>query len=210
LLRGNGFTNDLDEFKNTVVMGTGGSGLETGIYYSEASLQSMTMGDMVDGTVTQAGFPRQGASLSVVIMSDEPSQYADRSVDAFDPLNNLFVSRGYRVYSIINFADHDSSQYDDLAFETGGLISSISDMSVFPDIMSTIATDAGSTASPYVLTLPAVPSTLRVYIDNVEVQNGVDGWQYFDSAQTIIFRGSSIPSEGANIEVVYQSLSAAS
>ncbi|WP_428774783.1 DUF7151 family protein, partial [Vibrio sp.] len=102
-LRGNGFTNDISQIEQDFLPGTWGSVYERGIYFAEKALQP-------GGTVDLAGFPRQDASLSVVIMSDERSQY----LGTFDPNDNLFIDNGYRVYAIVNPNDANSSQYDDL------------------------------------------------------------------------------------------------
>lgn len=198
-LRGTGFTTDVDQFKLDIKPGISGSSIERGILMAEQALGSQLLGDAVDGTVTLAGHPRPNASLSVVIMSDEPSQHRN-----FDVENNLFLARNYTVYGILNARDAAFSQYDDLAFRTGGSVADIDDPTTFPEIMQKIANNAGGRTSPFVLSNPAIAGTLSVFVDGVEIPNGPDGWQYFSTSQTILFRGSAVPVTGSNIVVQYQ------
>ena len=205
VLRGNGFTSDTAAFQTDVVAGTSGSATETGIWFAEQALQSTVAGDSTNGTVTAAGYPRASSSLSVIILSDEASQYTARSGGGtFDVSSNLFMTRGYRVYAIVNESDAGSSQYDDLAAATGGSTASITATGTFPAIMLQIASDAGGAASSNVLTYTPISSTIAVYVDGVQVANDPsNGWRYFGSSNSIVFYGSAIPAENAAIQVVY-------
>lgn len=204
------FFSDLEILRTEVAaIGTSGSGNERGIYMSELALSPAAESISVretPGTVTDRGHPRENASLSVIIVSDEESQYPD---DAFDVNNNLFVDNNYRVYSIINLGDNENSQYDDLSNVTGGSIADIQNIAGFPAIMEAIATDAGSLTSPYVLDETPIGSTIKVFVDGVEVPQGADGYQFFSSTNAIIFRGTAIPTAGASIRVTYMSAVAA-
>lgn len=205
LLRGAGFTTDATVFSSDVVAGTSGSWTETGIWYAEQALQSVLLGDTFDGDVTASGYPRAGSSLSIVILSDEPSQYTSRSGNVqFDTSVNLFVDRGYRVYSIINTFDDSVSQYDDLALSTGGGKADINDLTVFPQIMQQIATNAGGSASSYILASIPVSSTLSLVKNGVEMtRSSTNGWQYISASNSIVFYGAAMPLQGDSIEVVY-------
>ncbi|MGD1819814.1 MAG: hypothetical protein ACPKOI_08055 [Pleomorphochaeta sp.] len=197
-LRGTGFTSDQNQFVMDVRPGTSGNSTERGIYFAETALRSIALGDSSNGSVVTAGFPRPGASLSVIIMSDEMSQY----LGVFDPNNNLFIDRSYKVYSIIDI--YSPGQYDDLSNSTGGIVASIKDISQFPTIMTQIATDAGGATSSYVLTNTPISSTIAVYINNNLVpQSSTDGWAYIESNNSIVFYGSYIPNSGETINIVY-------
>jgi len=199
-----GFTADITEFTQDVVVGTRGSGLETGIWFAEQSLQSTTLGDGLDGTVTTAGYPRAGASLSVIILSDERSQYTSRSGGiAFDAANNLFIDRGHRVYAMIEPGD-SNSQYGDLALASGGSVADIADQSVFSNIMSNIATNAGGASSQFVLTETAIASTINVTVNGASVvSSAINGWTYNTSSNTIVFHGSALLIGGESVNVTY-------
>ena len=202
-LQGQGYTNDTNQFAADASPGTGGSGTESGVYFAERSLLSTALGDAEDGSSTSAGYPRAGASLSVVIMSDEPDQYSRYASSTFDVQNNLFVDRSYPVYAIIN--EGSPGDYDDLALATGGSTASIADTSQFPPIMNEIARNAGGAASLFQLTEEPISSTIVVEVDGTRVQaDGMDGWQYVAGSNSIVFRGSAVPASGAVIDVTYQ------
>ncbi|WP_087024409.1 DUF7151 family protein [Thaumasiovibrio subtropicus] len=205
-LRGNGFTNDPTQIALDFKPGINGNTWERGIQMSESALRSATLGDSADGSVTAAGYPRAGASLSVVIMSDERSQYAGNS---FDVNNNLFVERGYRVYAIVDPDDADRSQYDDLAVSTFGQTLNITAMTEYDTFMDTIANNAGATSAGYKLTLAeshkVLASSISVNVEgNPVTRNTSDGWQYYPLSGSIVFTGSAIPAEGETITVAYQ------
>lgn len=201
-----GFTSDLTEFKSDVInQGTSGSHIETGIYNAELSLLSTSLGNSSDGAVTTAGYPRADASLSVVILSDEASQYSRRAGTTFDVSNNLFLDRNYRVFSIVTPDPYNNSQYDELALATGGRVADISGISGFESIMDDIAVKAGAAASQFQLPNTPISGTITVSVNGTEVpKNNSNGWAYFSQSNSIVFYGSAVPSEGDSIEVVYE------
>ncbi len=198
------FTADITEFTQDVVVGTSGSATETGIWFAEQSLQSTALSDGADGSVTAAGYPRVGASLSVIILSDERSQYTSRSGGiAFDAANNLFIDRGYRVYAMIEPSD-PNSQYDDLALASGGSVADIADQGVFSTIMSNIATNAGGASSQFALTETPIASTINVTVNGTSVANSaINGWAYNASSNSVVFHGSALLSGGESVSVTY-------
>lgn len=204
VLRGS-FTAIPTTFKADLIVGTSGSSTETGIYFAERALFATAFGDSFDGTVTQVGYPRTDSTLSIIILSDEASQYDSRAGHGFSIANNLFVSRGYRVYSIVDPYDADASQYDDLAVATGGMIANINDVSTFEHIMNQIAVDASGSSSSYVLTATPLSSTIVVSNNGVEVRKGTtDGWQYVASSNSVVFYGSSRPTSGTTVKIYYE------
>ena len=200
-----GFTTDLVEYQVDVKPGISGSFIETGIWFAERALQSQAAGDVVNGTVTDAGYPRQDASLSVVILSDEPSQYIYRSGSVvFDPKDNLFVQREYTVHAIIEPEFDEDSQYDDLALETGGSTADIGDTSTFAVIMNNIAREAGGATSAFVLAETPISSTIEVTVNGVAVANSSsNGWEYNVANNSILFNGTAIPGDGEEVKVEY-------
>nr|WP_086938925.1 vWA domain-containing protein [Thaumasiovibrio occultus] len=197
-LRGVGFTKDIIQIADDLKPGIGGSPLERGIYYSEKALST-------GGTVDVAGYPRPDASLSVVIMSDEKSQYLGK----FDPNNNLFIDSGYRVYAIVNPSDAYRSQYDDLAVATLGKTLNINVTSEYRSFVETMAENAGASAAGYKLTKAnsnqILSSSLAVSVNGTPAsRDSLNGWQYYPLSQSIVFTGNAIPAEGAFITVAYQ------
>ncbi len=226
-----GFTADLTEFQSDVMPGIYGSYTESATYEAEEALQSISAGDTTDGSVAAEGFPRSGASLSVIIMSDEADYYDERlyyddytaysacnvgwddGAECFDENDNLFIDRGYRVYSIVDTAATDSygyqnynygGEYMTLSNNTGGSYADIGDTTAFSAIMSNIALAAGGASSSYTLAHTPLSSSITVTVDGSSVnQSTTDGWSYNQSANTIVFFGSSIPAGGASIVVSY-------
>ncbi|ASI97665.1 hypothetical protein BSZ04_22625 [Vibrio rotiferianus] len=203
VLRGQGFTNDITQIASDFKPGIYGSSRERGIYYSEKALSP-------GGTVELAGYPRPGASLSVVIMSDERSQYQRYSSDpAFDPKKNLFVDNGYRVYAIVTPSHASKSQYDDLAISTLGRTLNIQVTSEYHSFIKGMALDAGATSAGYKLTKAEtkhiLSSSINVLVNNQPIdRQTADGWQYYPLAESIVFTGSAIPNKGDKITVAYQ------
>ena len=206
LVGGGIIDNNITEFENNVILGTSGSGTETGIWFAEQALSSITLGDSADGSMTQVAHPRVGASMSVILLSDEPSQYTYNSGGTeFDVNNNLFVDRGYNFYSIANLGD--DGQYIDLSDATNSSYVSISDTSVFGNIMSIIAANAGAVTNGYKLADDRYvnAASINVYVDgNLVVNDAINGWIFHEGSRTITFHGTEVPAEAATIEVVYQ------
>jgi len=216
ILRDTGIIENNDELlKEKLVAGTNGSNTETGIYNAEQALLSTDEGDSKDGEVTKLGMPLNDATLSVIIISDEPSQYRYRAGKVFDVSDNLFLDRNIRVYSIIkpngsdgSFDPRNSSQYDDLAYETGGTIADIGNTNSdgeldYSKIMKQIAKDAGGAASTFVLEHPAI-SVNVVSINGSSVQNSAtNGYTYNQSSNSIVLHGNALPQSDFTIKVNY-------
>lgn len=190
-----GFTSDISEFKVDAIVGTGGSGTESGLFHAEESLGS-------SGSATVAGYPRSGASLSVIFLSDEPDQYSSYSGGAtFDSSNNLFVSNSYRAYAIVNSSGID---YVNLADATGGSSASIDNPSEFPTIMNLIAQNAGGASSQFILTNTPVVSSISVSVNGTRVNySSTSGWDYNIQANTIVFYGAAIPGAEDSVQISY-------
>lgn len=201
-LRGVGFTSDKTQIENDFKPGTWGSPTERGIYYSEKALEPSV------GTVALDGYPRDGASLSVIVMSDEPSQYALYGSPEFNPLDNLFIDNQYLVYSIIKPGQNTYSQYDDLAFATYGEIANIDLTSEYETFMDNIVEQSG-TSIAYPLQISSedgvvVSPSIAVTIEGNEiVRSSENGWEYNPAINAIQFSGAAIPTAGVEIEINY-------
>jgi hypothetical protein len=185
-----------------LVAGSNGADTETGIWNAEQALQSKNLGDSIDGSITAKGMPASNTAMSVIILSDEPSQYTSRSTGGatFDTNSNLFTKRNIKVYAIINTSS--PGQYADLAAKTGGIKSSI-ETNDFSAIMRQIAQDAGGAASSFVLPNPYV-NISKVTVNSTDVPNDAsNGWTANQAANSIVFHGSSVPASGAAIVVTY-------
>jgi hypothetical protein len=235
-------TNASTTFQSNVrIVGLGGSGSESGIYYAERSIGGGP--SPISPTVT----PRVGAKLVFVILSDEGDHYQcytggsfrgdsySKTVNgrvifqpcdggvAFDPNNNLFKTRGHRVYSIIGLnsstgqagtcatsptsaatSNNRSTAYFDLARATGGSSSSICSTK-YDDILENISTQSAAASSSYNLSRKPLSSSIIVKTNGVTInQDASNGWMYNSSSNSIVFSGSGWPAAGAKIEVSYK------
>jgi len=208
--------NNATLLKKSLIAGTRGSATETGIWNAEQALQIANRNNNnVNGAVTLAGMPRVGSTLSVIIISDEKSQYRSRSNGFdFNTSKNIFVDRNIRVYSLINTSTYalKYTQYDDLASSTGGIFVNIENIGTnrsldFSGFMKHIASDAGGAASSFILTHPA--TTIKqvkvngAVVNVINQNNSVNGYTYLQSSRAIVFHGTAVPPSGASIEVSY-------
>lgn len=207
ILREVGIIESDDELlRSRLVAGSNGSSTETGIFNAERALQSTASGDNTDGVVTTLGMPQQGSTMSVIILSDEPSQYRSRASRNFNPANNLFTKRNMKVYTIIDTEDNSHSQYDDLSMATNGMYADINNQDLngtlnFTIIMKQIAQDAGGLASQISLAHSAA------HIDKVEI-NGksikystTNGYTYVQASKAIVFHGIEFSKKSKNITI---------
>lgn len=197
--------NNIELFKQKVVVGTYGSSTETGIYNAERALQSKALGDSSDGILTTLGMPSDKL-LSIIMLSDEPSQYSSRAGygSNFNVDNNLFIDRGYTVYSIVHSSVASYSQYDDLATKTGGLIADITNTSSYSTIMNTIAQKSVATTGYKQTKSNAIEATMNITINGTEIPHGnINGWRYMEEYNTVLFYGTAIPEQGDKISVNY-------
>jgi len=199
--------NDDTLLQNKLVAGTHGSNTETGIWNAEQALQSKTLGDSSNGVVTELGMPKKDTSMSVIIISDERSQYTSRSSGKkFNPSDNLFTNRNIKVYSIIDTGDNKRSQYDELSMATSAMYADINNKDLdgtlnFTIIMKQIAQDAGGISSLVTLAYASAD------IDKVEVNgkaipyNTVKGYTYIQASKSIVFHGIEFPENSDNIMI---------
>ena len=209
--------NNITVFKSQIDdLNTAGSPTETGIYNSEQALKSISNGDSVDGLLPPLGFPRDNTQLSVIILSDEVSQYTSRAAGEFNVKENLFVRDNILVNSIVDTglcgansfyeAGVDTNgQYDDLANETGGLVGNICNGGDTPDFSAVMQNIVLQAAGAYKLSNRYVkPNSLKVTVDGVESTPSIkNGYMYIEGTNSIAFFGT-LPVEDAIIEVYYE------
>lgn len=190
----------LTEFESRLVAGTGGSATETGIFNAEETLSA-------GGDAASEGMPRANSSLSVILLSDEDSQYERRSLDgvSFDVTNNLFVSNGYTFHSIVEPGDADDSQYDDLSNETGGLVADIENLNSFEQFMTDIADAAGAISSQFELSHEPITTSIVVTNNGNSVPRSLsNGWSIDEGSTRVVFHGTELPVAADEIQVTYR------
>ena len=200
--------NNITLFKEQVdLIGTSGSPIETGIYNSEQALKS---GGLLN--TPPVSFPRDGKQLSLVILSDEVSQYTSRSGGtAFDTSNNWFTSNSILVNAIVDVGlcstsvASGTSQYDSLAIATGGLVGNICNGEPNPNFSAVMQNIVFQASGVYKLKNSYIkPNSIKVSVDgNFSLPSIRDGYMYIEGTNSIAFFGT-LPASGADIEVYYE------
>ena len=220
-------------FNSNVAAGTGGSGTESAIHFSQVGIANSTLS------------PRSGSKLFFVFLTDEGDHYscyngggtqiADGSLTGplynpcnggtpYTPTNNVFTQNGYKVYGIMGVnastgnagtctgsgataaASNNNTfpQYQQLITATGGSMASICS-SDFSPIMTSIVSQAAGSASRYKLTKTPISSTIVVKVKDVQVANSAsNGWVYDPTANAISFAGAATPAAGDAVTVTYE------
>lgn len=224
----------VDKFKERVVVGIDGWGMEKGL---EASLVALSEPMVSDAN---NGFMRDGAMLVLIYVSDEndcsdrgalPSEdycylpaYQDDLVSVAEYVSSFRSIKGdtelVMAFSIVGPMDTTycedtlpGTRYHDMADLTGGSIGSICSED-FAGIMDNLGLSVGGIRSAFPLTYRPVERTLEVSIcddepcdgsNGVEVARGeADGWSYDDNTSYLTFNGASVPERGTVISVKYE------
>jgi hypothetical protein len=158
-----------------------------------------------------AGFLREDARLSVVVVTDE-EDFSPQPVAAYetflrelkggDASKVLFSAIvGPRDLGTCPRASSSGSRYIELAEKTGGVVESI----CTPDWAASLERLSERSFAPYrSFTLserPLEPWGIVVRVDGVEVQAG---WTYDPNSQSIRFEKGSEPASGASVSVTYR------
>lgn len=204
-----GFTSSETEFKLDVKPGTGGSTTETGIFYAEQALQvNGESGATADGSVTTAGYPRTGASLSIIMFSDEPDFYNSISSGAdFDASDNLFIDKNYQVYGIISPSSSEGRDngYVDLINNTNGTYADISNLTALERIVEEIALQTAGASSLVKLDHAPIVVSIQVTVNgNSVAKSRTNGWQFNERLRTFSFYGTARLNAGDVVKVTYQ------
>jgi hypothetical protein len=180
-----------------------------------------------------AGFLRLQSFLAVIIVSDgdDFSGYGRATDAGFDhnysagtldsvasyvtALDNLTGSTASnRRYNVSNISSLDVScptegpqQYPSrqmqLSSMTDGLSGSICDAS-FANTLNSIQGKISELSTQFHLDRIPDVSTIVVKVNGMLIPNNAsNGWIYVSSSNSIVFKGSAIPTQGANIQVNY-------
>jgi hypothetical protein len=166
-----------------------------------------------------AGFLRQDAVLSIIFVSDEEDQ-SPRAVPFYI---NFFLSiKGFRNNNLFTASSivgdtpsgcggsagsaQAGSRYVEVANRTGGVFQSICTAD-WSRALEDLSTTAFGFKSRYFLTNQPVISSIKVFIDGVEVmarsQGGTVNWTYDFATNSINFSPFATPEPGAHIRVEY-------
>jgi len=213
VIRAGVIDNDITTFKYEINdINTSGSITETGIYNAEQALKKVANGDSFDGLLNTAPhkMPRDNTQLSVIILSDEVSQYESRAKVSFNANSNLFTRDGILVNAIIDIGlggdnQEKTGQYDDLAIATGGLVGNIHNGGATPNFSAVMQNIVFQAAGAYKLSQNYTkPNSIKVTVDGTISEPSIkQGYMYIEGTNSIAFFGT-LPAEGSDIEIYYE------
>jgi hypothetical protein len=191
-------------------LGTNGSGTERGLKFG---WDALTMA--VNGTPPNTGFYRDDAGLRVVFVSDEPDQSGSwstyltnyqslKSNPAHVILSGIVGTNGTTATSCNGAGGNASAGtgYVDIVNATGGILGSICDGS-WSQTLTQLGWLSLSLADTFPLSHEAVPSTIEVKLNGVDVFNG---WVYdpnVDVNGAVIFEPNYVPEDGDTVDISY-------
>jgi uncharacterized protein (TIGR03382 family) len=204
VLRGNGFTNDLTQFKSDVRVGINGNGFEMGVEYALRAVRLSKLAMAPERRV------RADAGLVVVFVTDEENSglkpiagyvadYLAEGAVAFGivgprPLGCTRVGLGAAVAG---------TQYIDLAAATGGSTGSICNPNL-TEVVEEILFGAIGASSRARLRSRPISGSLAVKT-TVEVPRAREnGFDYDRANNTLLFFGAS-PPEGTDVKAAFAS-----
>ncbi len=201
-------------FASNVQVGTNGSGLEMGLEAAGLALSEPLV------STYNAGFLRDGASLSIVVFSDED----DMSPGSVNDYLNFFASlkgdRAYRDHTLMNVSAvvgdvpfgceapdgtgeaGAGTRYYYAAQATAGVTASIC-AGDFTPIVEALGLDLSGLREEFPLTRCARPDTLEVIVEGRLEEQGV-AYTYLPDARAVRFAPGWVPGPLETIEISYE------
>ena len=211
-----------DAFLSNITQGTSGCG-------DERALSSM-IAALTNTDNSNLDFPRDGAYLAVIVVSDEDDFSHDGGdylwndydyegltpvqdfVDAMDVITGSSSAR--RLYNVSTIGIFDDQCRDDntpdgqiavrvgeLSDLTDGIKASVC-ADNFAENLEIIGEKIVILSSQFYLSREPVIESIQVIVDGTTVaQSSEDGWQYIAESNSIQFYGNAIPVQGANIQI---------
>jgi hypothetical protein len=207
-LRNNGFNNDRNQFEADVRVGTSGDGKESCTYYAEKALSNsspnnrgaiLTNGKGTLNTISNAGYPRSGSTLTVICITDESDAYtkwdgsgSNTDNPLFDLTDNIFTQNNIPFYGVIplnNVGEHESCvgvngnanvRYNFSSFPNGALDLKTLALNTRGNVSSIcgenygaflqqLADQVAAKATSYALSRIPISSTIKVYVNDIEI-----------------------------------------
>lgn len=222
--------NFIEQFKENVLLGTTGSGIEAGIL---SMIKAFDPAMLAAGGWNE-GFIRNEAFLAVIFVSDEgesrakspaassylrgyPSEYDARIEEFTLTLDSLKPARRdlIRVEAIVARSVSECPTVGETSGVRGIGVEYIRAAEVFGDttpsnICADFSSDLESLGADLVTILTKFKLVQKplgqivVTVDGVVVpRDSVNGWEYFAETQEVEFRGSFIPKANSKISVTY-------
>ncbi len=207
--------NFVEKFTDNVQVGTNGSADERGQQSVEAALENGL----------NSGLVRDGARLAVIFVSDEDDTSSENNDYYFDYLKEKTNSTDDKLnFSVSTISVTDQAcklklgsstsvhkigkRYNDLALASNGTVTSLCDdfSDSLSEISDKITRSVITKISNISLNKTPIRETLKVFINNTEMPESVDGsegWIYDAKSNQITFTEGSVPEADAQFRVAY-------
>ncbi len=202
VLRGAGFTNDLDAFKSDVRVGINGNGLEMGIEFGLRAVRRAK-------AATDPAFKvRSDAALVVILMSDEENTPLEPLTDYVHDYTTegavAFAITGPRPTGCTRVGlgkANAGTQYIDLATRTGGSSGSICNPNITEVVEEILFGSIGaSTRSP--LEKRPISGSISVDTTMPVPRARTNGFDYDPASNSVLFFGA-VPPAGSHFKAAY-------
>lgn len=202
ILRGQGFTSDVDQFKADVRVGVDGNATEMGLEYAlrairRARLQTEPTYALRDGAGLVIVFVSDEENLGLLSLADYQRAYRDEDAVAFaivGPRPTGCVRVGLGIAQA-------GTEYIDLATATGGGSGSICNPNLAEVIEEVVFGAIGASARSPLGKRP-VSGSLGVRTDHSVARARSHGFDYDPSSNSVLFFGE-VPPAGTSFDVAY-------
>ncbi len=203
VLRGNGFTNELAQFKNNVRVGINGNGLEMGIEFGLRAIRRARMMPLIPDLQI-----RDDAGLVVVFVSDEENtglkSVAEYAADFIAENAVTFGIVGQRPSGCTRVGLGNAvagTQYIDLSAATGGSTGSICNPNI-TEVVEEILFGAIGASSRAKLGSRPISGSLATKTSMSIPRARMNGFDYDPGNNTLLFFGTSPPT-GTDVTTAY-------
>ena len=189
------------------ITGTAGLFAEAGLSISKAALREKNAGP--GGCNSE--FRRENATVSTILVSDEPDQsyLAGPSVTWSSVVSDLLTAAPSTYISAVAGPVPDGcptaspgTGYAEAAAATGGIFVNICSRD-WGEKMAQLAEQAATAklADTFRILDGVEPNSIEVYVNDVLVETG---WRFDEELNAVVFDADSIPGEGSNIRIEYE------
>jgi len=194
--------NPAGEFTAQANQGSKGSATEQGF----AAVQAALSEPLVSGV--NAGFLREDATLSVIVVSDEDDNSpinATNFVTWFQGLKaDPEMARFNGFFDVMFEEIFNWDGYIDAVEATDGFYDAINSGSFAVALQELSFAAAGMVITFYLTEEPATLADMTVVVDGQQVpQSSENGWTYDSETNAITFHGDSIPGPGDDVNISY-------
>ena len=215
-----------ERLRDAILRGTAGSPLEQGL---RAAAQAVTDPVLLQGR--NAGFLRPGATLAIVVLSDEDDQSPDALSEYLEAINERPNNEGpVRFYSITAGgagcdAPPSATRYDAIDADTGGFDRPICAPDFLPiveeiwadalrlalnsSLSPSLNPSAGLPSDPFRLSAEPAPESATIAIDGTPIPpiaGGVVAWSVDYKNHVIVVEEPSFVVDGSTLEIAYDAL----